>query len=208
MSRYWRPPTATRSTATLIDEMHADRLQTKGELWRPIPTHLGMGWLIGTIAVMLTVLSPSVLTVGIAVLLASVVVAMLVLPLMPDASFVSIRPDALHIRSFYSDIYFRWEHIGPFWVRQYQPLGYFRTRKTVVWDYDGPGVHISRWQRLGRNLPEGALWAISPACIQTPHDDAEALAKKLNRYRTMYTSPQTSPPTHGPDDDGLPEQPG
>lgn len=208
MSRYWPAPTETRSTVTLVDEVHADRLQPKGEVWRPIPTQLGMRWLIPTIAIMLTVPPPSVLTIAIAVLSASVVVAMCVLPFMPDASFVSIRPDALHIRSFYSDIYFRWEHIGPFCVGEYHPLGYFRTRKTVVWDYDGPGVHISRWQRLGRNLPGGALWAISPTCVQTPHNDAEALAKKLNRYRRMYTSPQTSPPTHGRDDGGLAEQPG
>lgn len=208
MSRYWPTPTPTRSTATLIDDVHADRLQPKGELWRPIPTRLGLRW-TSTLTVMMLILPPpSVLTIGIAALSASISAVMCILPFMPDASFVSIRPDALHIRSFYSDIYFRWDHIGPFCVHHYEPRGYFRTRKTVVWDYDGPGVHISRWQRLGRNLPQGALWAISPACVQTPHDDAEALAEKLNRYRRMYTSPQTSPPTHGQDDAGLAKQPG
>jgi hypothetical protein len=93
--------------------------------------------------------------------------------LIPGATFLSIRPDALQVRYLYRDTYYRWDHIGFFSLHE-SPIKYrgmkCGTLKTIAWEYSGGDVG-------GR-----------PSWVQDWFGDPERLVARLAAYRNMYSA--------------------
>jgi hypothetical protein len=169
-----QPPPLTRP----LDDMHADGIQPEGEVLHPRRLRLVL-ILLGLVAMTVTVLitQPSLLLVVCAVCFGlglGVLAAMLI----PGASFVSIRPDALQVRILYRSIYYRWDCIGSFRVHEcrveghmgpvFRPTSRLGLITRIVWDYAGGDAG-------GR-----------PSWVPDWFGDPQRVVARLNAYRSIY----------------------
>jgi hypothetical protein len=158
--------------ATPLDGVRADGVQLDGEVLHPRRTKLVLALLLlvaMAVGILIEQPSPTLVVCGVVLALASPVLAV---SLIPGATFLSIRPDALQVRYLYRDTYFRWDSIGFFNVHEstFKYLGMKSwTLKRIVWDYSGADVG-------GR-----------PSWVQDWFGDPERLAARLNAYCDIYS---------------------
>jgi hypothetical protein len=158
----------------LVDDTDADGVQFEGEVLQPRrlkPALIILGVLAAIVAELLT--EPSTLLVVGAVVVGATL-SVVSISLVPGATFVSIRPDALQVRILYRDAYYLWTYIGAISVYEYQVDDRLPKRwgivRRIVWEYPGTG--------LGGRASQ----------IPDLFGDSERLAGRLNDYRNLYVA--------------------